>query len=85
MFLLIEKSPEMVPYKGRGVVSTPVCANKMRKCWPRLFYSQPRQLPCAQHIITMPTHILLSHLFCLYKTYLPNGSCQLAKRHHWWL
>ena len=24
------------------------------KYWPRLFYIQPRQLPCAQHVMTIP-------------------------------
>ena len=53
------------PYKGRGVVSMPVCVKKKGEKWPsqcrpRLFYSQPRQLPCAQHVMTMPAHLPLS-------------------------
>ena len=35
-------------YKGRVVVSTPVCANMVRS---DPVYSQPRQLPCAWHVL----------------------------------
>ena len=50
------------PYKERGVVFAPICATKMRNgpasayqgC---LFYRQPRQPPCARHILNMPAHL----------------------------
>ena len=29
------------------------------------FYSQLRQLPCPRHVMTIPTHLLLSHLLLL--------------------
>ena len=64
-YLQIQK---WLPYKGRGMVSAPICAKKVRN-QPRLFYSQPRQLPLARHIMTIPT---LSHLFCYCKTDLQN-------------
>ena len=30
---------------------------------PQPFYGEPRQPPCAQYVITMPTHLLIPHLF----------------------
>ena len=48
-------------HKGRGVVSTAICANKVRSgsasANQKLFYSQPRQPPCAWHVLNMATHL----------------------------
>ena len=35
------------------------------QCWPRLYCNQPRQLPCARHVMTMPAHHPpISPFFC---------------------
>ena len=48
------------PYKGRGVVSAPICFNKVRMVQTLpTFLQQP---PCAQHVVPTPTHLPLSHL-----------------------
>ena len=43
---------KMSPQRGRRALSTPVCVKKEKwpsQCRPRVFCSQPRQLPCAWH------------------------------------
>ena len=48
------------PNKGRGVVSAPICVNKVRMVQTvPTFLQQP---PCAQHVATTPTNLTLSHL-----------------------
>ena len=55
-------------YKGRGVVSMPICANKVRNGLASTnrahsSCSQPRQLPCAQCIATKHSQLHLSHTY----------------------
>ena len=64
------EEPYLRPFVSKG----DKCSSQ---CQPGLFYSQPRQLPCAWHPALKPTHLPLSHLFCKRKTYLQNGlRCQ---------
>ena len=53
------------PYKSRFlhpfVVNGEKCPSQY---WPRPFYSQPGQPPCAWRVMTMPAHLPQSHLFC---------------------
>jgi len=71
--------PEMEPLKRqRALIYARLC-QKLEKCpsqcWPRLFYSQPRQLPCTRHPVWKP------------KTYLQNGLRQLimSAKVVWWV
>ena len=53
--------PEMEPLKRqRSLIYTRLCQKRVKcpsQCWPRLFYSHPRQLPCAQHPVLKSTHL----------------------------
>ena len=44
------------------------------------FYSQLRQLPCPRHVMTIPTHLLLSHLLLLAQN-LSSSKQMLSKLH----
>ena len=58
--------PEIEPLKRqRSLIYARLC-QKERNSQPsadqlRLFYSQPRQLPCARHPVLKPAHLFLSH------------------------
>ena len=62
----------------------PFCANKVRNGpasadldFSRLFYSQPRQPPCAWHVVTMPDHLFI--YLTLFAEVLPfNGRSRPA-------
>ena len=61
--------PEMEPLKKqRSLFYTRLCQKGEKwpsQFWPRLFYSQPNQLPCAHHPLLKHAHLPLSHLFLL--------------------
>ena len=64
---MLPTSPEMVPYKGRGVV--PVCANKVSNgpASADQGFSTASQGGCHVHEafpVLKQTHLPLSHLFC---------------------
>ena len=74
---------KLTPYKGSGVVSMPICVNRRETAQPvppRPFYSQLRQLPCLLHVMTIPTHLLLSHLLLLAQN-LSRSKQMLSKLH----
>ena len=49
------------PLKGqRSLIYARLCQTGEKcpsQCQPRLFYSQPRQLPCAKHPVLQPGHL----------------------------
>ena len=55
------------PYKVRGESCKFVVQRRemAHQCWPRPFYSQAQQPPCAVTQRVKPTHLPLSHPFCL--------------------
>ena len=57
--------PEMEPLNRQRNLIYPHLCQKGEKwpshCRPRLFYSQPKQLPCARHFMLKPAHLPLSH------------------------
>ena len=60
------KCQKWSPYKCRTAVSMPLIKRReMVQPMPtiRCFYRQPRQPPCARHVMTLPTHPPLSHSF----------------------
>ena len=74
---------KLIPYKGNGSVSMPICVNRRETAQPvppRPFYSQLRQLPCTRHGMTIPTHLLLSHLLLLAQN-LSSSKQMLSKLH----
>jgi len=59
------------------------------RCRPTLFYSQPRQLPCAQHPVLKPAHLHLSHLLCYLQNRLRplitcSQSCMIGTLIRWY-
>ena len=57
---------EMEPIeRQRSLIYPCLCQGEKwpSRCQPRLFYSQPRQLPCARHPVLKPAHFPLSCLF----------------------
>ena len=57
---------EMEPIeRQRSLIYPRLCQGEKwpSPCQPRLFYSQPRQLPCAWHPMLKPVHFPLSRLF----------------------
>ena len=49
------------PYKGRGTVSTTLCAIIRELALPEVTNTFLKP-PCAQDLMNMPTHLPLSHL-----------------------
>ena len=70
---------EMEPLKRqRSLIYAHLCQGEKwpSRYRPRLFYSQPRQLPCAWHPVLKLAHLPLSHLFCLRKWIVPTDNMQ---------